>query len=147
IEIEALVADVDHANIASLLSGVDMILDGTDNFETRFLLNDAALKFGIPWVYGGCIGCDGQTMTILPGQTPCLRCLMPAGPRQPHGHSLRPQRRAAFLSRPRVALARRSRRETPRCRHGDAEPLSFATLGWRLSPDSLSRRPGHHRRH
>lgn len=83
IEIEALVADVDHGNVAGLLSGVDMILDGTDNFETRFLLNDAALKFGIPWVYGGCIGCDGQTMTILPGETPCLRCLMPDGPPPP----------------------------------------------------------------
>lgn len=83
IEIEALVADVDHANISGLLSGVDMILDGTDNFETRFLLNDAALKFNIPWVYGGCIGCDGQTMTILPGETPCLRCLMPDGPPPP----------------------------------------------------------------
>jgi len=83
IEIEAQVIDVDNANIASLVSGVDVILDGTDNFETRFLLNDAALKFGIPWVYGGCIGADGQTMTILPGQTPCLRCLMPEGPPPP----------------------------------------------------------------
>src|SRR6185295_7571093 len=83
IEIEALVADVDHTNIGSLVSGVDVILDGTDNFETRFLLNDAALKFGIAWVYGGCIGADGQTMTILPGETPCLRCLMPDGPPPP----------------------------------------------------------------
>ena len=83
IEIEALVADVDHANIRSLIEGVDVILDGTDNFETRFLLNDAALKFNIPWVYGGCIGADGQTMTILPGETPCLACLMPEGPPPP----------------------------------------------------------------
>lgn len=83
IEIEALVVDVDHTNITSLTAGVDVILDGTDNFETRFLLNDAALAFGIPWVYGGCIGADGQTMTILPGETPCLRCLMPDGPPPP----------------------------------------------------------------
>ena len=80
IEIEAIVADVDHANIGSLIEGVDMLLDGTDNFETRFLLNDVAVKEGLPWVYGGCIGAEGQTMTILPGQTPCLRCLMQEAP-------------------------------------------------------------------
>src|SRR4051812_10233903 len=76
IEIEPLVADVDPTNIVGLIEGVDLILDGTDNFETRFLLNDASLKFNIPWVYGGCIGAEGQTMTILPHETPCLRCLM-----------------------------------------------------------------------
>lgn len=80
IEIEPIVADVDHTNIASLTDGVDMILDGTDNFETRFLLNDAAMKFNIPWVYGGCIGAEGQTMTIVPGETACLRCLMHDAP-------------------------------------------------------------------
>jgi molybdopterin/thiamine biosynthesis adenylyltransferase len=76
VEIEAIVADVDHTNIERLLADVQVIVDGTDNFEIRFLLNDAALHFGIPWVYGGCIGAEGQTMTILPGETPCLRCLM-----------------------------------------------------------------------
>jgi molybdopterin-synthase adenylyltransferase len=80
IEIEAIVADLDHTRIISLLNGVDMIVDGTDNFETRFLLNDAAIKLGIPWVYGGCIGAEGQTMTIVPGETPCLRCLMSEAP-------------------------------------------------------------------
>jgi molybdopterin/thiamine biosynthesis adenylyltransferase len=80
IQIEAIVADVDNSNIVALLDGVDVILDGTDNFETRFLLNDAAAKFGIPWVYGGCIGAEGQTMTIIPGDTPCLRCLMQDAP-------------------------------------------------------------------
>ncbi len=80
INVEAIVADVDHTNIAALVEGVDMILDGTDNFETRYLLNDASIKFNIPWVYGGCIGAEGQTMTIVPGTTPCLRCLMPESP-------------------------------------------------------------------
>ncbi len=76
IEIEAIVADVDHTNIESLCEGVDAIVDGTDNFETRFLLNDAAVKLGLPWVYGGCVGAEGQSMSILPGETACLRCLM-----------------------------------------------------------------------
>ena len=76
VEIEPVVADVNHENIERLCDGVDVILDGTDNFETRFLLNDAAVKLGLPWIYGGCVGAEGQTMTILPGETPCLRCLM-----------------------------------------------------------------------
>ncbi|HVA48274.1 MAG TPA: ThiF family adenylyltransferase [Pirellulales bacterium] len=80
IEIEPIVADVDATNIERLLEGVDCLVDGTDNFETRFLINDAAVKLGIPWVYGGSIGAGGQTMTILPGETPCLRCLITEAP-------------------------------------------------------------------
>ena len=80
IEIDAIVADVDHTNIERLLEGAACLIDGTDNFETRFLLNDAAVKFGLPWVYGGCLGAEGQSLTIIPGQTPCLRCLMPDPP-------------------------------------------------------------------
>lgn len=80
IRVEAAVADVTAANLESLLAGVDCLVDGTDNFETRFLLNDAAVKLGIPWVYGGCLGAEGQSITIVPGSTPCLRCLMPDPP-------------------------------------------------------------------
>ncbi len=76
VEIEPVVADVDHTNIAKLCENVDMIVDGTDNFEIRFLINDFSVKHGLPWVYGGCLGAEGQSMTILPGETPCLRCLM-----------------------------------------------------------------------
>jgi len=76
VEIEPIVADVDHTNIERLLDGVDVIVDGTDNFETRFLVNDAAVRYDVPWVYGGCLGAEGQTMSILPHETPCLRCLM-----------------------------------------------------------------------
>lgn len=80
VEIEPIVADVDHTNIATLVQGVDVIIDGTDNFETRYLLNDASIRFAIPWIYGGCIGANGQTMTIVPGTTPCFRCLHPQAP-------------------------------------------------------------------
>ncbi|MGY8769799.1 MAG: ThiF family adenylyltransferase [Pirellulales bacterium] len=76
INIEAIVSHVNQQNLPQLLDDVDVIVDGTDNFEVRFLLNDAALKYQIPWIYGGCIGAEGQTMTIVPGKTPCLRCLM-----------------------------------------------------------------------
>lgn len=77
IEIEAHVADVTHQNIVELAKGVDVILDGTDNFEVRYLINDAALELNIPWVNGGCVGSHGQVMTIIPGKTACIRCLMP----------------------------------------------------------------------
>jgi hypothetical protein len=70
-------------SFGSYCEDVDVILDGTDNFEIRFLLNDASIRYEIPWVYGGCIGADGQTMTIIPGQSPCLACLMTDGPPPP----------------------------------------------------------------
>jgi molybdopterin-synthase adenylyltransferase len=80
IEIEPIVADVSPENILGLCQGCDIILDGTDNFETRFLINEAAVKLQISWVYGGSIGAEGQTLTILPGQPPCFRCVMTEPP-------------------------------------------------------------------
>ncbi len=80
VEIEAVVTDIDHTNILDLVSDADLILDGTDNFETRYLINDAAVKLGKPWVFGGVIGSEGQTMTIRPGRTPCLRCVIEDNP-------------------------------------------------------------------
>jgi adenylyltransferase/sulfurtransferase len=80
VTVEPVVADVDYTNILSLSSDVQVIVDGLDNFETRFLINDAAVKQGLPWVYGGAIGAEGQTMTILPGETACFRCLVADAP-------------------------------------------------------------------
>lgn len=80
VTVEPVVADVTHRNINELAGDVDVIVDGTDNFAARFLLNDFAVKYNKPWVYGGCIGAEGQTMTILPGETACLACFMPDVP-------------------------------------------------------------------
>lgn len=77
---EAVVADITHENIRELCEGIDVILDGTDNFETRYLINDASLELGIPWVNGGCVGSHGQVMPVIPNETACLRCLMPEPP-------------------------------------------------------------------
>lgn len=83
VEIEPLIIDIDAGNIEGLCRDVDVILDGSDNFEIRFLINDVAIKHSIPWIYGGCLGADGQTMSILPGETGCLNCLMLDGPPPP----------------------------------------------------------------
>ncbi len=80
VEVEGVVADVNYTNIEKLVSGADLILDGLDNLETRFLINDASLKYKIPWIYGGAISSLGMTMNIIPGETPCLRCVWPKIP-------------------------------------------------------------------
>ena len=78
--VEPVVADIDRTNIEDLCRDSDMILDGSDNFEVRYLINDVAIKLGKPWVYGGAVGSTGMTMTIVPGETPCLRCVFEAAP-------------------------------------------------------------------
>jgi molybdopterin-synthase adenylyltransferase len=75
ITIEGIVSDVNYTNIERLVQGADIILDGLDNFETRLLINDVALKCHIPWVYGGAVSASGMTMNIIPGETDCLRCI------------------------------------------------------------------------
>jgi adenylyltransferase/sulfurtransferase len=74
--VEPLVADLNPFNIERIIDDVDLVVDGTDNFEARFLINDACLKQRLPWVYGAAIATYGVTMTIVPGHTACLRCLL-----------------------------------------------------------------------
>lgn len=74
IEIEAIVADVNYSNIESFIKDRDLILDGTDNFQTRYLINDACIKHNKNWIYGAAVSSYGVTMTIQPNVTPCLRC-------------------------------------------------------------------------
>jgi molybdopterin-synthase adenylyltransferase len=76
VQVEGIVADVTPKNAAELLSGFTLILDGTDNFETRLLLNDAAISLGMPWIYAAAVGSYGLTMTIRPGESACLACLL-----------------------------------------------------------------------
>lgn len=80
VELDPVVADINPENIRGLLVGADLVLDGFDNFAGRYLLNDAAVASGIPWVYAACIGGGGMAGLILPGQTPCFRCLSPSPP-------------------------------------------------------------------
>ncbi|HET9530473.1 MAG TPA: ThiF family adenylyltransferase [Blastocatellia bacterium] len=80
ITVEPVVEDVSFDNIEEIISGADVVLDGTDNFETRFLINDACVKAGVPWVYGAAVGSYGLTMTIEIAKGPCLRCVLEAMP-------------------------------------------------------------------
>jgi molybdopterin/thiamine biosynthesis adenylyltransferase len=81
IEVEAKVEDLVPANIEALLEGVDVILDGTDNFETRYLINDCAVMSSMPWIYAAAVGSYGVTLNVLPGKTACLACIFPDSPR------------------------------------------------------------------
>jgi adenylyltransferase/sulfurtransferase len=80
IRVESIVTDVNFENIEEIIEGADLVIDGTDNFEARFLINDACVKAGTPWIYGAAVGSYGLTMTIVPGSTPCLRCVLEAMP-------------------------------------------------------------------
>ena len=77
---EALVADVNHTNVEHVVGDCDVVLDGTDNFATRYLINDACVKQGVDWIYGAAVGSYGVTMTVRPRVTPCLRCIFEEAP-------------------------------------------------------------------
>lgn len=80
VNVEPVIVDADCRNIEDLVRGFSVILDGTDNFETRYLLNDVAVKLGQPWIYGAVVGSYATTLTVLPGRTACLACLFPTSP-------------------------------------------------------------------
>src|SRR5919199_6803109 len=80
VAVEPVVADLNATNVETLLAGADLAMDGTDNFEARYLLNDACVKHGVPWVYAAAIGAYGTTFPVLPGETPCLRCVFAESP-------------------------------------------------------------------
>jgi len=80
VQIEPIVAKVTPENIEEILKDVNLVFDGTDNFEVRFLINDACIKTGIPWIYAGVLATYGVSLTIIPKESPCLRCLIPELP-------------------------------------------------------------------
>lgn len=75
ITVEEHVTDVNNSNIESLIDGCDIVIDGTDNFQVRYLVNDTCVKYNTPWIYGAAVSSYGTTMTVIPGETPCLRCV------------------------------------------------------------------------
>ena len=81
IAVDPQVADLTPQSVETLLAGIDLILDGTDNFETRYLINDYAVKNSVPWIYSAAVGSYAVTMNIIPGETACLACIFPESPR------------------------------------------------------------------
>ncbi len=100
VDVEGIVQDIDPLTVERAIRDADVVLDATDNFETRYLVNDAAAKLGIPWIYGAVVGGGGLTMTIRPGATACLRCLFETMP--PPGSS--PTCDTAGVAMPAVAV-------------------------------------------
>jgi len=80
VKVEPLAIDVSSDNVEDIIADVDLVLDGCDNFETRYLINDACVKHDIPWIYGGALASYGMSMNIIPHQTSCLRCVFPHMP-------------------------------------------------------------------
>ncbi len=80
VDARPVVTDLSAANIGEILAGAALVLDGTDNFETRYLLNDFAVSRGIPWIYGAAVGAYGLVMPVIPGRTACFRCVYPEPP-------------------------------------------------------------------
>jgi sulfur carrier protein ThiS adenylyltransferase len=80
VTIEAIIEDAGVEEFEKLQKDVDLIIDATDNFDTRMIINDISQKYGIPWVYGACVGSYGISYTIIPGKTPCLHCLLESVP-------------------------------------------------------------------
>ncbi|MFF1992565.1 molybdopterin-synthase adenylyltransferase MoeB [Bacillus mycoides] len=80
VQIQALVMDARVDNMEALLGGVDVIIDATDNFDIRFVINDTSQKHNIPWIYGSCVGSYGMSYTIIPKKTPCLHCVLKSVP-------------------------------------------------------------------
>ena len=137
VTIEPIVDDANAGNIAALLDGIDLIIDGTDNFETRYLLNDVAAQAGLPWIYGGVLASYGMTLTIVPGVTACLRCLFPEPP--PPGAA--PTCETAGVLAPAVAMiAAIEATEAIKILIGAREATNRELLAidlWRLSVDRL----------
>jgi len=139
--IEARMEDLTGQNAEGLLGDVDLILDGTDNFEARFIINDAAIKMGIPWIYCGAVSYGGTTLAIMPGKTACLRCLMDSPPdstKEPTCETAGVWPPAAH-SAAAVALTEAARILTGRAPSGKLWELDFETLQWRGIP--APRRP------
>ncbi|MEH7333300.1 thiazole biosynthesis adenylyltransferase ThiF [Neobacillus drentensis] len=82
VEIRAIIGDANPELLEELVSGVDVMIDATDNFETRMAMNDVSQKYKVPWIYGACVGSFGMSFSIIPGKTPCLNCLLRSIPLQ-----------------------------------------------------------------
>ena len=134
IVVEPEVADLTPENIERLLAGAHLLLDGTDNFETRYLLNDFAVQRGLPWIYCAAVGSYGLTMNILPGETACLACMFPESPRG----ALETCETSGVLGPAVSVVASVAAGEALKLLVGAREPLRRTLLSWDLWTNQTS---------
>lgn len=82
VEVQGIVMDASASELETLIMKVDVVIDGTDNFETRLIINDVSQKHGVPWIFGACVGSYGMSYTFIPRKTPCLSCMLENIPMQ-----------------------------------------------------------------
>jgi molybdopterin-synthase adenylyltransferase len=126
IVVEPQVADLTPANVDSLLGGTDLILDGTDNFETRYLVNDYAVKHAVPWIYSAAVASYAVTLNVLPGETACLACVFPDPPRG----TVETCETAGILNSAVNLVASIAATEALKCLAGDRKKMRRTLLSW-----------------
>lgn len=124
--VDARVADLVPSNVQELLGGCDLILDGTDNFETRYLINDFAVANGIPWIYTAAVGSYGVCMNVLPGETACLSCIFP----EPPGGTVETCDTSGILNTAVNLVASISATEALKLLVGDRDRMRRTLLSW-----------------
>ena len=134
--VHPVVEHYDSNNALELLYGVDLVIDGLDNFPSRYLLNDACVSQKIPWIHGGAVAETGTSLTVLPGETPCLRCLFP----DPPGPGLTPTCDTAGVLAPIVAtVASHQVTQAMKLLVGDFQALDRSLVSWDLWRNRFSR--------
>src|SRR5579875_1348154 len=131
VALEPVVADLTPANAAELFEHADLILDGCDNFETRYLINDAAVRAGVPWIYGAAVGSYGLTLPVVPERTACFRCVYPEPPARDPGCPCCARREFVYLDGSRRAPVSLCGRNAVQI-HEHARPVDLKNLAARL---------------
>ena len=143
VRVETHVADLTPENATQLLLGNDLLLDGTDNFETRYLVNDFAISSGAPWIYAAAVGSYAATMNILPGETACLTCLFPEPPKG----TIETCDTAGILNSAVNLAASLAATEAIKLLVGARAEMRRTLLGWDLWSNRQSEVQAEHRRH
>lgn len=136
VHVEAVAQRLDRHNINALASGMNLLIDGTDSFGPRFIINDYCVQQGLPWVFGGVVGAQGQVMTIVPGRSACLRCVL----QTPPPACTDPNCREAGVLGPAVAIvAAHQASEAIKILSGHADSVSPHLLSFDLQANTIQR--------
>ena len=142
VKVIPIVTELSSNNIEELAKGVDLIMDGTDNLQTRYIINDFSIKYGVPWIYGGVIGASGMMMMVIPGKTACFRCLFPE---QPPAEAIASCKTAGVLNPAPMLIAALESIEAIKYLSGKGKPrsglLQFDLWGETLHATAIKKNP------